>query len=130
LAYAAGFLDGEGCFYIEGAPHHKIRVSAANTDEGVIRWLQSLFGGSVSQERRQRNPNHRPVWSWQVVSRDAWRMCCTVVPYLKQKAEQALLLIATQQTKGNGGPGTVTSEVRSERQWYADRAKELKYVSS
>lgn len=102
LHYAAGFLDGEGCFFIhrrENGKHHKGAISCSNTHRPTIEWFQQTFGGSISKGK-SRKSNHRPVYSWQVVANDAFEICGAVLPYLKQKTEQALLLFALQQTRG------------------------------
>ena len=98
LAYAAGFLDGEGCFTV--GRHWKITVSCANTNRAVIEWFKATFGGTVSRSSRRRKANHRICWQWCVVSRGADRVCKWVAPYLKEKAPQALLLLSLQQTMG------------------------------
>ena len=126
LAYAAGFLDGEGCFYadLEG---RKISVSCSNTNLPVIKWFQEIFGGSVSTDSRRRKDTHRNVYSWKVVARDAWAVCCAVAPYLKEKAAQALLLIGIQQYVGKVG-GRPSPFIMEERGRLALKVRELKYA--
>lgn len=94
--YLAGYLDGEGCFWI--GQHYKVGISCANTHRPTIEWLHRTFGGSIRRETRYRKANHRPIYSWQVVSVDAGKVCAAVVPYLKEKAPQALLLLTLRQT--------------------------------
>lgn len=94
LAYAAGFLDGEGCFGAYGK-YSKPCVAAENTDQSVIEWLHSLFGGSVRMTKPKK-ANHRPTFRWAVVSRDAAKVCAILAGHLKEKAPQALLVFAIQ----------------------------------
>jgi hypothetical protein len=56
------------------------------------------FGGAISNPRK-RKPHH-PVYTWQIVARDAQAFLQAVCPFLREKTEQALLLIALQQTMG------------------------------
>lgn len=127
LAYAAGFLDGEGCFSVDGGKYHKIRVSCANTNRPAIEWLHKNFGGSFCRNAtRIKKKNHRRCFSWSVVANDAKQLCCILAPYLKEKAEQALLLIAIQQTKGTA---RISEELFEERTRLANKVKELKHVS-
>jgi hypothetical protein len=99
LAYAAGFLDGEGCFTATTLNRRwKIVVAAENTNRPVIEWLHTLFGGCFSPCRTRRKANHRLTCRWAATGRDAHRVCAILAPYLKEKAPQALLLIAIQQT--------------------------------
>lgn len=130
LPYVAGFLDGEGCFSVDDH-RWKIRVSCANTNRPIIEWLQHNFGGSFCKNAtRRRKPHHRRTYSWSVVSRDAHNFCCAVAPYLKEKAEQALLLIAIQQTMGVKRKGRfIPPDVLQERNRLSQKLKELKHVS-
>jgi hypothetical protein len=126
LIYAAGFLDGEGCFSI--GRHHKITVSASNTDKAVIEWLKKTFGGSVCMNATHlRKPNHRQVYSWSVVSNDADRLCKSIVPYLRVKTAQCVGLILMKQTTTAGGK-RLEPELLQERDRIALRVKELKRV--
>ena len=128
LSYAAGFLDGEGCFSVDNKD--KLHVTCSNTNRPVIEWFKETFGGSISKNaHRKRAPHHRTCYSWVVVARDAHKLCCAIVPFLKEKTEQALLLIAVQQTKTRGGPRSVSPEVSEERTRLKARIKELKHVT-
>jgi len=112
-SYAAGFLDGEGCFY--SSDQGKICISCSNTDPEPIHWLHENFGGSLHISKARKR-NHRDCYTWQVVSRDAQNVCSKLAPYLKQKSRQALLLIAIQQLAGQPLNGRhVSEEVRAER---------------
>lgn len=128
LAYAAGFIDGEGCFSV--GKNWKIAVSCANTDRPIVEWLCANFGGSFCRNgTRLKKPTHRRIYAWQVVSRGADRFCKTIAPYLKVKTEQALLLIAIQQTIMKNGGKRLSPELIDERNRLASKVKELKHVS-
>lgn len=65
IAYAAGLLDGEGCI---GVHHNKygslyINLGIYNTNEEVIVWLQSNFGGIIHQRRRL-SQNSKTLYEW------------------------------------------------------------------
>lgn len=125
-SYIAGFLDGEGCFTLSGK-YHKIIVACENTYLPVIELLHDVFGGSLTHLQNKRKPNWRPTHRWTVVAQDALYVCKTIVPYLKEKTEQALLLILIQQTKQCNG--RITNEVFEERERLAKGVKRLKHVT-
>lgn len=128
LLYTAGFLDGEGCFSVQ--KNWKITVSCANTNRPIIEWLKNNFGGSICKNgTRLRRENHRRIYSWQLVSRQAGEFCKMIAPYLKEKTEQALLLIAIQQTMGKRRGKCVPLEIVEERNYLANKVKELKHVA-
>ena len=55
--------------------------------------------------------------------------CRLIVPYLKEKTEQALLLIAIQQTMGIGNGKRLSPEIIEERNYLMNKVKELKHVA-
>ena len=93
LIYLAGFLDGEGCFSIY---REKIVVTCANCYKPIIDWLKQKYGGTVSK-REARKETHRVCYSWVVVAGNAKDLLEQLVPYLREKQPQALLLLAYQQ---------------------------------
>jgi hypothetical protein len=127
LSYIAGYIDGEGCFWI--GQHHKIGLSVSNTHKPTIEWLQRKFGGSISNPRK-RKQHHRPVYTWQIVSQEALKVLQAVVPFLREKTEQALLLIALQQTKGLPLRGRkLDPEVFAERERLSELFKGTRHVA-
>ena len=111
LAYAAGYLDGEGCFHITNG---KISVTCETTHKPTIMWLQTLFGGSVTSLLKKKNPKWRSTYRWSVVSKQALKVCQRLAPLLKEKMSQAGLLIVYQQTMGKVGQH-VSDQTKEER---------------
>src|ERR1017187_10707424 len=70
LAYAAGYIDGDGCFHLrkqdyKGKKNPKFSatliVSSVNTD--VLYWFKKTFGGTVRQVKRKSMPiGHKPQY--------------------------------------------------------------------
>ena len=102
--YAAGLLDGEGCFGIVKAHsrEHSARVTVAMTTEPVLRWLQNTYGGAVS--RRPVKEGWKPVWAWVVQGPRSVEVARRVRPFLKVKQMPAWLLEEfSAATKGKQG---------------------------
>ncbi len=128
LAYAAGFIDGEGCFSVSKTGTQTITV--ANCHKPIIDWLNKTFGGVTPKPRPPRRPTHRPCHTWQISGTEAVRVCQAIAPYLKEKANQALLLIGIQQTKNLPLVGIkLDPVVRLERQHLTNLLKEAKHVA-
>lgn len=124
LSYIAGFLDGEGCFVLGN--NWKPSVAVENTYRPVIDMLRSMFGGSVFEVKGKKK-NHRTTYRWCVVCDDAVQFCQQIAPFLKEKTEQALILISSAQTKHVPKVGTkLHPEVIEQRQWFRRRLVELK----
>lgn len=126
-AYAAGFLDGEGCFTV--GRNWKIAIACENTNHEVMVWFHQTFGGSLTYVKPKNPAKHRPTWRWQVVCREADTVCKWLAPYLKEKAPQAYLLIFLQQTMGRPRKGLgrrLDPALIAERNYYASLVKSLK----
>jgi hypothetical protein len=71
-AYAAGFVDGEGCIAVvrslskrSGRYQYGVQVIVANRDRGVLEWMQTTWGGwVVSTSAPARPENTRRCWNW------------------------------------------------------------------
>jgi hypothetical protein len=92
LAYLAGFIDGEGCFFLG---YRKIgkrncfptSVLVAQTSQAVLHEYQASFGGTVHDHGKTKK--NRPAWMWAIHGENAERLTRLVRPYLKVKKEQA-----------------------------------------
>ncbi len=69
-AYAAGFVDGEGCIAIarsftqsRGRYNYGVQVIVANRDRPVLEWMQTMWGGWVVAVS-SRAGRARPTWNW------------------------------------------------------------------
>ena len=126
LLYAAGFLDGEGCF--TSGPSGKICVTMANTYRPVVEWFRSHFGGNISRgEKRQ--AHHRLCYVWCVTGSKAEELCRSICVFLKEKSPQAALLISLRQTQQFTHQGKRTpQDIKDERIRLATILKGLKHV--
>lgn len=104
-AWAAGFMDGEGCFFASfierdrGTYTVNLRplVSAAQISRAPLERLQGLFGGHLPEQPRVRSEsdrkNARPIWLWQLSSsKDILFLCEKLLPHLTVKKEQAEIM--------------------------------------
>lgn len=105
VAWAAGFLDGEGCFTItRSAPRRQFapRIHAAQIVQEPLDKLLELFGGHVAL----RDTRHRPLWYWEVAGATAVvRVLPLLIPHLLVKRAQAEMLLefASRIDPRNGG---------------------------
>jgi hypothetical protein len=133
LAYTAGFLDGEGCFTVINRKNAaSIRVTASNTYKPVLEWLKSKFGGCVApqyKDPKKLPKNHRPNYVWNVDSANAKSLIIQIIPYLRQKREQAELLLELHKTKQPRGRRKLPQDVSLKREEMFIRLKEMKRVS-
>jgi hypothetical protein len=96
IAWAAGFIDGEGCFSIyrrrrRDRPTYLVGVSVSQVKREPLDRLQSLFGGKTYVHKSYR-PNQISCCSWRVHSYATLALCRLLDPHLSVKWEQSQLL--------------------------------------
>ena len=103
LAWAAGFIDGEGsigCWYMahkaRGKRYKRLSLTVAQTALPPLEKLRELFGGYLTEVRPR--GARKKTWQWCVRDAgvvDTWEK---LKPYLMHKDEQFKEAIATYNT--------------------------------
>jgi hypothetical protein len=126
IAWAAGFLDGEGCFQLRRLSKKKMNwgpeMEAAQTCPEPLEKLRTLFGGRVHELKRI-TTKHRRVWRWDMNGAEAIRDALTaMLPFLTVKKKQAGLVLAYIEMMqiGRSGGGHLTEEQRKAREKIAN----------
>jgi len=96
-AYAAGFVDGEGCIAVvrsfapqRGRYYYGVNVVVANTNREVLDWMQTLWGGwvvGVSPERKSRATRY--AWNWRIATTASRPFLTGIRRWLRIKAPQS-----------------------------------------
>lgn len=92
--WAAGLLEGEGCFYLKNG--YQPRVAVHMTDLDVLEKLRDVFGVGNIVSTQVQQKHHKPAWVWSVTRmEDAVRVMTTVRPYLfsrrRDRVDECLL---------------------------------------
>lgn len=110
LAWAAGFIDGDGFITIQNRKSvvngktysgTYLRVGACQAMEAPLKELQTLFGGSIRPKNSGPNRegyNRKPQWIWALSTQQAADAIQQLLPFLIHKREVALLAIEFQKT--------------------------------
>ncbi len=104
LAYIAGIFDGEGCIslperhYPQTESTYSLVACVSNTNEWLLLYLKSIFGGSISV----RNDRNRPCWNWSLRHKKAGEFLKVIYPFLRIKKPQAEVAIRFQDRKRMG----------------------------
>ena len=88
MVYAAGYLDAEGCLRF----NNTTVVSISNTYPLTLFWFQKLFGGTV-REKGAAKDGHRQAYEWYCTGETARNCIKEVLPFLKEKLPQAVILL-------------------------------------
>lgn len=105
LAYAAGYIDGDGCFSIRGEPY-KNRTSSkypaaliiASVNPEVLYWLSSMLGGSI-QHKKNSTPTRKSVYYFHLKKKEAIPFVQDIIPYLVEKIEEAKTFVEFAESK-------------------------------
>jgi hypothetical protein len=88
LYWAAGFLEGEGCFssYDRGGRVRNMQVTAVQVQRHPLEMLQEIFGGSL------KSANYGTCWRWGTYGPRARGVMMTLYKLLSPKRQSAIRL--------------------------------------
>ncbi len=91
-AYAAGYFDGDGCFYLS-KPQRKFISSMiiVSTDKNILIWFKSLWGGKINTSKKV--PDQKTVYRLEYKKRESIYFAQDIQFFLKEKFDQANLFI-------------------------------------
>lgn len=102
IIWAAGFFDGEGYVGISGKPggaNYKLRATVTNCDPRPVEEFKRMFGGSVTVTNMAKyNPRARTRYTWEISGRKVSEVLQLLLPFFRDKQEQAELAISFADT--------------------------------
>jgi hypothetical protein len=110
LAYMAGIIDGEGCFFIGTVPkkdgdgyisqHYRGLLKVDNTDIRLIEWIDITFSGTSSSNTKWTSTRRfeRKIFSWIATGDRLLDIAEHILPYLVIKKEQCEIMIEFRKT--------------------------------
>ena len=105
LRWAAGFLEGEGCFGIYGRGKQRGRrqasISAGQANREPLEKLVRLFGGTI--HRASGSPLTKKIcWQWRISCGRAIGTMMTLYSLLSQQRRERIQDIIAEWRKSNG----------------------------
>jgi hypothetical protein len=86
IAWAAGFLEGEGYFYSRA----RVSIRAAQVQLEPLEKMRSILGGKVNGPYQPKQPNHRPFYDWQLNGHHAIAAMMTLYTLMSPKRKEAI----------------------------------------
>lgn len=89
LAYAAGYIDGDGCFYIgeiKTSPFFQDTFSIISTHFDNIEWFNDHFEGTI-QVKKSRQKNRLPSYHF-VFNKKGYKFLPRIHPFLIEKVQE------------------------------------------
>lgn len=116
IAWAAGFLDGEGHFGVSITRRRiQVSVQASQTSPEPLVRLQETFGGSVRSVRPSAGVRSE-VWTWGAWGATAYRdIVPRLLPYLTVKRDRASEVLKLAQLTKPRGTAPYTQEEKAKR---------------
>lgn len=94
-AYMAGFVDADGSIGISAvskAKQYVSKITVTNCNKKVVELFKDEFGGKV-RCRTWKNKNWKPGYEWSYTAVKAQNIITLLLPYLRIKKKQALLVL-------------------------------------
>ena len=92
FAWAAGFLEGEGCF--ECDLHNGIRVSASQVQRWPLEYCERIFGGKIFI--RKAWGNNKQQFRWAVMGTRAAGVMMTLYGFMSPKRKERMFSAVQQ----------------------------------
>ena len=86
LYWAAGFLEGEGCFHAG----ERISVRAAQVQPDPLYRLKEILGGNVTGPYTKKQVNHKPSYDWGIHGHHAIAVMMTLYAVLSPKRQESI----------------------------------------
>jgi hypothetical protein len=137
IAWAAGFLDGEGHFGARfrsgGRTSLGVELTASQTHKAPIDKLVEIFGGAV-HEVSKKTTTGRTTWQWTIASGKRLReVLPLLIPYLTTKKQEAEILLELSNTfltsRSHGGRMPCTPEMTERRKEMISNLKSWRSVA-
>lgn len=138
LAYMAGIIDGEGCFFISKVPkregdgyvseHFRGLLKIDNTEKILLDWLEETFSGTNSARTRTTSSRkyEREIFTWVATGDRLLDLCEQVLPYLTIKRNHCENMIKFRKTYTNQlGSNKIPPEALVIRQECLEKSRKL-----
>jgi hypothetical protein len=138
LSYVAGVFDSEGCVYIvrnkrakTGKVHYYLRIQITMANKKLLQWIKEVVSiGFVTHTNCKKNREHgyRDLFVYVVERDNAKLFLQLVLPWLKEKYEQALVAIEYQEKVSHAHLKGMTKADILFREYYKEKLSNLKSV--
>ena len=130
VVYAAAYVDGEGtlgCYSVKAGGFSQ-QCSITSSYLPILEWFVERWGGRIYTNRRV-HPSRKPTYAWRLDRGDAMvSFLRDILPHLKEKQPQAVLMLEFASTKGREGVPT-PPDIARRRHEIVSELKELKHAT-
>jgi intein/homing endonuclease len=109
FAYLAGYIDGDGCFYIDTVKAktgdypvvHRTILKFASVDESIMKWLSEFLGINYWEKavsKKRQHLNRRTVYEANVTGECLDKLLPRLFPYLRIKKQHCEIMLRMRKT--------------------------------
>lgn len=96
LAYAAGYIEGDGCFYIgtyqsTKSTIYEYSIQVCSVKKESTDWFKETFGGSI--RIKEALGNRKTPYTWTIKGQESVDMAQAILPYLIEKRLECQIFI-------------------------------------
>lgn len=134
-AWLAGLIDGEGSISMSLGSKNKVSLTpslvVAMTTPSVLREIVRITGFGKVSRGYQNGFGRKPIYRWGIVSRQAASVLRKLIPFLRLKRKQALLVLKVMDSRQGDNHGTkygrggLPSHVHTQRTRWHEQMKRL-----
>lgn len=104
LAYTAGYIDGDGCFYLGKqqsgkrlTPKYDVKIAINSVNPKVLYFFKETFGGGVRCIKQEHN-NSKALHQFATSKHDSLKMAQSIYQYLVEKKQECKMLLEFDKT--------------------------------
>jgi len=135
LFYIAGYIDGDGCFYIgktiqkrKNITVYEHSIQIVSVKKPVLEEFQSHFGGFI--KKKPYKENHRDAFCWTLKNKVAKDLSWAICEILIEKGNQAKLFAEFCETINHNKFRTIKQDVLNNRDRIIYQIREEKHMNN
>jgi intein/homing endonuclease len=124
FAYLAGYIDGDGCFYIDTVKSktgkfpvvHRTVLKFASVDISIMEWLNEFLGIHYWEKmvsKKRKHLNRRTVYEANVTGECLDRLLARIYPFLRIKKEHCKIMMEMRKTYQLPKKGVIRPQLTS-----------------
>jgi len=131
--YAAGYLDGDGCFYsgqyfqkINNVFVYEYSIQVVSVKIESLLFFKENFGGYISEKPRR--INHKQPYCWTIKNKECIALARKVEPFLKDKKMQCKFQIKLADTIVPNHGVKIAPNIIQQREYFMEQIREDKHL--
>jgi LAGLIDADG DNA endonuclease family protein len=124
FCYLAGYIDGDGCFYIDTVKfpgknrrHHRTVLKFASVDREIMEWLSDFFSISFWEKvvsKKRKHLNRRMVYEANLTGESLDKLLPRIWPYLRIKKRHCEIMMRMRETYKKPKKGCISAPISDE----------------